>query len=393
MSPRRLPAILAILLSTAGAVSPEAEDGRVTLLAADGVAQIAENSSMGWRLTALAGIDPSQPSIAGQNAQTLSMFGRDDLIADASKDYRPTGCPPANPHARPEAEILKRARDTSIVIINESHERSEHRDLTARLLPGLRHMGYSVLAMEALSNPAPDTPTALQPSFVREPGLPYLEDTDGYYLGEAGFGRLARTAKSLGYTFLPYEERAEGDPGASQAEQIALREAWQADALAAWVAANPRGKLIVHVGYRHAAEAPLPDGSRWMASRLKAKTGIDPLTISQTTCRGGGATSRLAMPPATEPAGVFDLIVDHPAPRFVRGRPRWRLASGDVPVTIPDSARPRRGWRVVEARPDGEPDASIPMDRVAIRPGEDVALMLPPGRYRLRVLDPARVLE
>jgi hypothetical protein len=27
------------------------------------------------------------------------------------------------------------------------------------------------------------------------------------------------------------------------------------------------------------------------------------------------------------------------------------------------------------------------MDRVAIRPKEDVALMLPPGRYRLRAID------
>ena len=48
------------------------------------------------------------------------------------------------------------------------------------------------------------------------------------------------------------------------------------------------------------------------------------------------------------------------------------------------------GWRVIEARPLGEPVASVPMDRVAIRPGEDIALMLPPGRYRLRVIDVAR---
>jgi hypothetical protein len=42
---------------------------------------------------------------------------------------------------------------------------------------------------------------------------------------------------------------------------------------------------------------------------------------------------------------------------------------------------------VIEARPLGEPDLSVPMDRVAIRPGEDIALLLPPGRYALRAID------
>lgn len=116
---------------------------------------------------------------------------------------------------------------------------------------------------------------------------------------------------------------------------------------------------------------------------------IDPLTISQTTCHGGGSTTRLAALPADEPPGTFDLVVDHPTARFVRGRPAWRIAAGDTPVSIPAQLRPTTGWRVIEARPDGEPPASVPMDRVAIRPGEDVALMLPPGRYRLRVIDVA----
>jgi hypothetical protein len=33
------------------------------------------------------------------------------------------------------------------------------------------------------------------------------------------------------------------------------------------------------------------------------------------------------------------------------------------------------------------------MDRIALRPGEDVALMLPPGRYWLRIIDPAAFVE
>ena len=44
---------------------------------------------------------------------------------------------------------------------------------------------------------------------------------------------------------------------------------------------------------------------------------------------------------------------------------------------------------MIEARPVGEPAASVPLDRVAIHAGEDMALMLPPGRYALRAVDVA----
>ena len=45
------------------------------------------------------------------------------------------------------------------------------------------------------------------------------------------------------------------------------------------------------------------------------------------------------------------------------------------------------GWRIIEARPFDETVSSVPLDRVAIRPTDDVALMLPPGRYQLRLID------
>ncbi|PCD02634.1 hypothetical protein COC42_14690 [Sphingomonas spermidinifaciens] len=387
MSIRRLPAILLVLTAIGPATVSAAEDATITLLKPYEVATISGASLSALRFAALARLNPVKPSIAGVDAQTLSLFGREDIIAGASRDYLPNACGQLPGGDQPESEILRRARATSIVIINESHERSEHRGFTMRLLPGLREAGYTVLAMEALANPAPDQPASFQPSFVRDPGLSYLEDGDGFYLGEAGFGRLGRAARALGYTFLPYEERDPSDVNLSVAEQIARREEAQANSLAGWLRANPGRKLIVHVGYRHATEVPRLDSGRWMAARLKAKTGIDPLTVSQTTCRGGGRQARLAELPASEPQGAFDLVVDHPKARFVRGRPAWRFSAGDRPVTIPANLRPRQGWRVVEARPEGQNTASIPIDRVAIRPGEDIALMLPPGRYRLRVID------
>lgn len=341
-----------------------------------------------FRLTALASIDPEHPLAGDTDLQTLSLFGREDLIAATSDVYQPTACAPAMGAGDVMDEIVQRARKTSLVIVNESHERSEHRGFTTELLGPLRAEGYSALAIEALANPEPGTRPEYYPSFMRKPRLPYLEDEDGYYLGEAAFGRLGRTAKRLNYTFVPYEApHSDQDAKMSPSESIARREEAQATALAAWIGAHPGVKMIVHVGYHHATEVPRAKGERWMATRLKAKTGIDPLTISQTTCRGGGKVRRFAVLPANEPAGTFDLVVDHPAARFIRGRPVWRIAAGDIPVSIPAELYPTKGWRVIEARLGNEQPTAVPMDRVAIRPGEDIALMLPPGRYRLLAID------
>lgn len=339
----------------------------------------------------LAAIDPALPTATGQDGQTLSLFGREDLIAASSEDYRATRCAPAPATDSVLDVIAERARGTSIVILNESHERSEHRGFSAKVAARLRPLGYTVLAMEALDNSGVSAPPQYRSPFLRQPALPYLSDGDGYYLTEPGFGRLGRIAKRLGYRLLPYE--AGQPPSASpmtREQSIAFREGEQARALAAFIAVNPTVRLLVHVGYSHAGEVPMPDGTVWMAARLKQQTGIDPLTISQTTCRGGGDATRLAVLPADEPAGRFDLVVDHPTARFERGRPVWRRDLGDQWVDVP-VLRPFTGWRVIEARLAGEPVTAVPMDRVAVRPGEDVALVLPPGRYTLRVIDvPAR---
>lgn len=345
-------------------------------------------------ITLLAAIDPTHPLDQESAGQTLSLFGREDLIAASSTDYQANRCAPLKAASDVLTEIERRARKTSVVIITESHERSEHRGFSTALATRLRPLGFDTLALETLSPSMPGTPQRYLPSFVRQPTLPYFQDGDGHYLSEAGFGRLGRRAKGLGYHLLAYEFIDEHQAADATMEQrIATREEGQARNLAAYVRDHPGAKLLIHVGYSHAAEVPRADGTRWMAARFKKMTGIDPLTISQTVCRGGGGEVQLSALPADEPAGTFDLVVDHATARFVRGRPIWRQQAGDLPVSIPRALYPTIGWNVVEARLVGEPAASVPMDRVAIRARDDVALMLPPGRYRLRVVDmgPSRV--
>ncbi len=351
---------------------------------------VAADSLSGYfavKLGRLAKIDPAKPLLPGVE-QTLSLFGREDIIAATSRDYSTTGCTALGTTTGLLDEIERRARNTSIVIISESHERSEHRAFITQVAGRLRPLGYDTLAIETLANVSPGNEKYRSP-FLTQPDLPYFTDEDGYYLAEAGFGRLGRQAKALGYRLVPYEftDFASMPPNATQEQQIAFREEGQANNLEAFLRQNPKAKLLVHVGYTHATEVPRPDGNKWMAARLKEKTGIDPLTISQTYCRGGSKMVRLSVLPTKEPPGTFDLLVDHPDARFVQGRPEWRRMAGDRLVGIPKELRPTSGWRVIEARPEGEPVASVPMDRVAIRPGENVALMLPPGRYQLRAID------
>lgn len=110
-------------------------------------------------LEQLAAIDARNPPSGGDTGQTLSLFGREDLIAATSTYYKPNGCAPSKTTSHVLAEIERRARQTSIVIVTESHERSEHRGFSTALATRLRPLGYDTLALEALSPSMPDTPT------------------------------------------------------------------------------------------------------------------------------------------------------------------------------------------------------------------------------------------
>lgn len=386
------PLILALvsILGTGASASDDQTRSRVKL--APPFKIVAADSITGYlavKIKRLAQIDPNKPP-EPDTAQILSLFGREDIIAASSSDYKSNGCAPLTTTDLLD-EIESRARSTSIVIISESHERSEHRGFITQVAGRLRPLGYDTLAIETLANVSPGNEKYRSP-FLTQPDLPYFTDEDGYYLAEAGFGRLGRQVKALGYRLVPYEftDHANVPADATQDQRIAMREESQAENLKAFLRKNPKAKLLVHVGYTHATEVPRLDGNKWMAARLKEKTGIDPLTISQTYCRGGGKTLQLSALPTTEPPGTFDLLVDHPNARFVQGRPEWRRLAGDKIVSIPKALRPTSGWRIIEARPVGEAITSVPMDRVAIRPGENIALMLPPGRYQLRAIDVKR---
>jgi len=332
----------------------------------------------------------------GRLAQRWSMFGREDRAAagDGGRaEYRPQACAvapgsPAGWDAVIDA-IAARAAAHRVVIINESHMVTRHRETTRRLLAKLRPLGFSVLAAETFNQgygrPAP---------VEARPAVAWPRMDEGYYSGEPAFGRLVREAKAQGYRLAAYEELHDpaAPPADDPADNVVRRETAQARHLAEIVRRMaPDERLIVHAGYGHGSEVPFDFGGRdleWMGARFKALTGIDPLTVTQTFCRSAGGAAFLAVPPADLRPGQFDMVVSHPVEAFADHRPRWRREAGDVAVAVPPALRPIDAPLVIEAFAWGEPFDAVPVDRVLVEPGDAVPLLLPPGRYRVRAVRP-----
>jgi hypothetical protein len=164
-------------------------------------------------------------------------------------------------------------------------------------------------------------------------------------------------------------------------DQTQAREMMQAANLTAQVA-RQAGKTLVHVGHDHNMENLSPSGIKPMAVVFTETTGIDPLTIDTVSQEAPDGAPVVCDPAASYvPAKRFDIRIGLPKLVFERGRPRWRLAAGDHFAGIPASLRRSGEIAVYEARPSGERGDSTPMDRLLLRPGETLPLLLPPGRY------------
>lgn len=255
-------------------------------------------------------------------------------------------------------------------------------------------MGFDVFAAETFSHGQSSNGEPAFRARFGHGGDGVFTDAHGYFSREAMFGRLVHRVRALGYRLVPYEQRF--DPERVVPEdpiaEIEQREEAQAENLIANVLTDePDARVLVHVGYGHVREAPLTFGEgevKFFAAQLKEKTGIDPLTINQTICRTDGQGLRFARPPeAADPKGN-DLFLDVPVDHFVQHRPAFRLERGDRVVPIPAALLPEEGWRIIEAWSEDQDLREVPIDRVAVCSGEEVALMLPPGRYRVRAVTP-----
>lgn len=125
-----------------------------------------------------------------------------------------------------------------------------------------------------------------------------------------------------------------------------------------------------------------------MAERLKARTGRDPLTIDQTVCASTSGTSVASVSfvranGTSASVQMVDLFVGHAPLEFRDGRVSWRQDMGERIVAMPREFAGMQEHVIVEARPEGAAPDVVPVDRILLRPGETIPLLLPPGRYRV----------
>ncbi|MEJ5993787.1 hypothetical protein WG904_05075 [Pedobacter sp. Du54] len=160
--------------------------------------------------------------------------------------------------------IIAKAKLTNVVMINENHFYPNHRSFILAILPKLRSVGYTHLALEALSAP--------YDSLLNEPGA-YPTLKTGFYTREQTYGNLLREAKALGFRFVAYEnENTSKDRELGQAENLYGKT----------IGVNEQAKVVVIAGIDHILEDPTSTGRKWMAARFKELYHINPLTISQT---------------------------------------------------------------------------------------------------------------
>lgn len=101
---------------------------------------------------------------------------------------------------------------------------------------------------------------------------------------------------------------------------------------------DPKARVVIHVGHNHVREGYSRTflETKWIAQfLLKDRTGIDPLTVSQLSCRADSSKDVISSRVEGSPDEVVvDLFLRHPRPVFQDGRPTWRRELGDRPVPV-----------------------------------------------------------
>lgn len=303
------------------------------------------------------------------------------------------------------AAIRIEAAKTRIVILNEAHHSPRDRAFALQVARALRPLGYTILAAEAFANADWEEESPI--TLMERDGYPRLDT--GHYLHDPVFADFIRQALALGYRPAAYEQkRSQSSPGGG----ISEREQAQAENLAEVLAANPRAKIFIYVGFSHVMEAPVGGdgkGNEWMAARLKKVTGVDPLTIDQANPgdvslhRWGREAQALVAPRIREAsvlrlddsyvkvgpnAHAVDLQIFHPDTQLNQGRPSWLRQMGRSPRAVPSSLLPSKGRRLVQAFLANENEGAIPIDQVLVEAGKPVpTLMLPKRPVRYAVQD------
>lgn len=284
--------------------------------------------------------------------------------------------------------VIDQAKNHKVVIINEAHHNSRHRVFTRSLLKELYDLGYTSLGLEALS-----TSDSLTIALNKRK---YPTQDSGYYIKEPQFGNLVREALEIGYRVFPYDTTTRDQN---------LRETTEAKNIQNVIASHPNEKVLIHCGYAHVHEGEDKSWAVTMAQRLKEFTGIDPLTISQTSYTERGnpkfnhpllkafdineSTVLLDQDDKAfqhkQNGAYADLAVFHPNTEYINNRPKWLFENGNVKVPINLGEIEIEYPIMVFAFKKGEDiNQAVPVDIVEVKnKAENSNLSLKKGNYEI----------
>jgi hypothetical protein len=302
-------------------------------------------------------------------------------------------------------EIVKRARNTSIVILNEAHYSPRDRVFSLQVAVALRKLGYSALAIETLDNQRPKL-SAKSPleEFKRDRIVRF---NTGYYTVDPVFAGFIRQAVAIGYE--PYGYEITRDQASVDQSRDGREEAEANNLITSIFKDQPHKKTLIYVGFSHVYEEPVGTSrTKYMAYRLKQKTGIDPLTIDQTTIVDDAPQSRAAYEMAArriKTSSIFlgkngplivsyntndkpgvDLQVIHPRRSYIHGRPSWLSYMPGHWIAIPKRILPKKGSSLIQVFAADSPSDAVPLDQVLVREGLPIpALRVNSERLRFTV--------
>lgn len=269
--------------------------------------------------------------------------------------------------ADPFAVIMPKARNASVVLVNEAHHVPAHRAFATSLLDSLYAAGYTILSLEALSE-----------EDIAINSRRYPVSSSGFYTKEPVFSNFIRAAIARGFKVVGHEirsnqEKAFSDPVA----RSNYRDSLQAVNLLATIKANPQAKVLGYVGYDHILEKER-DGFKRLGLYLR-EAAVDALTIDQVTtcsCVEGNLPVALTsdgLNPVTIGAkkGFVDIQVVHPPVKLKEGRPHWLTEDQTKKATKVDVPRPYRGKKALvqvynKAEFEAVGERAIPVDQFLI---------------------------
>jgi hypothetical protein len=295
-------------------------------------------------------------------------------------------------HVEARKYIHLEAKTRRVIMINEAYAKPVHRAFTLSLLADLYRQGFRYLALEMLNN-------------FSNHSLSRVTMHTGYYAAEPVAGELIRTALSIGYTLVSYEDTAAAVHSANQRDSI------QAANIYAILQKDTAAKILVHASFAHISKKTGADGHIPMALAFKRQSGIDPLTIDQTdmTEESNIAYGRIIYQdyllkyPLIEPSialvdnvpvnvtdkDLYDICVIHPPTVYKDGRPTWLSLGGlRQPLVIKP---PVPGVFLVQAyyqseidQNDNTPWQLVPADQSYIANGKsNYLLYLKKGKYKV----------